>query len=332
MKMTSLIASTAIIFALGAVEASAQGKAKDIYTGGQTGAYHSLFCPPIPDALSNAYFKGYQCKTTGGTLDNIRQVLANPQSIGFAQLDVYAREAAAKPADFAKLTVVRQLACEGLWMVTKGSADDYGKVLGLSRRIQFVLPPETSGSAATFAYLRQIDPDGIGRASNVRHSQSVAEMLKQVASSRDDVGLFVQFADPTNDNIKAIEASGLKVVPVVSREIVAAKVGDQSVYQVQTFSMTAGGFISSGKQATTACTPVVIFTGKPDQFTDRNERDNQTDLIKAVRDLPDTALLPKEGRIASIIKGAKTLAGPAVADMLAAVDAARKTAEGMMKN
>jgi hypothetical protein len=66
---------------------------KSINTGGEKGAYHALFCPPLPVALSNAYFQGYKCSPSRGTLENIERVLRNPTNIGFVQLDIYANEA-----------------------------------------------------------------------------------------------------------------------------------------------------------------------------------------------------------------------------------------------
>jgi len=330
MKLKYAVIAAAAL-AISVSGAFAQGKVKAVYTGGDKGAYHTLFAPPVLDALGKAYFKGYALTTSAGTVDNIKKVSANPQSIGFAQLDVYARLALAEPEAFKKLVVIRQVACEGLWMVTKGDLDDFGKVLGMARRVQFVLPPEGSGSTATFEYLKQIDPEGIGRARNVRYSQSATDMLNQVANSKDDVGLFVQFADPENANIKLLVDKGLKVIPVVSREIVAAKAGDTSVYQIQSYALTAGGWISNGKTATTACTPVVIFTGSPDVFSNRDDKDDQIDLIKKIRDVPDADMLPKEGRIAALMRNAKALAGPAINDLIAATEIARKKVEELTR-
>lgn len=322
----------ACLVSLASVAAHAQST-KAIYTGGTSGAYHNLFCPPIVPILDNAYFKGYQCASSSGTLDNMKRVVANPRGIGFAQLDVFTREQAAHPDQFGKLTPVRQLACEGLWMVTKNpDIQDYGKVLGYARRIQFVLPPKDSGSAASFAFLQSLDPSGLGRATNVRYAASVTQMLDQVAAGREgEVGFFVQFADPSNANIKAILDKGLHVVPVVSREIMAAKNGDKEVYQVQEFNLSEGGFFVKGKTATTACTPTVIFTTKPDAMTDKNGQDDQRDMIQKIGEVPDSQFLPHQSTIAAIIKGTKRIGGAALNEMMAATDAARKKVEEMSR-
>src|SRR5260370_28226841 len=156
---------------------------KSINTGGEKGAYHALFCPPLPAELSNAYFQGYTCTPSKGTLENIDRVLKNPTSIGFVQLDLYANEAIKRPDEFRKLTVIRSdIACEGLWMVTKNpDLKNYGHILALSRRIPFILPAQGSGSAASFAFLQANDPDGLGRVpeANKRYVADATAVLNE---------------------------------------------------------------------------------------------------------------------------------------------------------
>lgn len=303
---------------------------KAINTGGPNGAYHSIFCPTLPSVLSNAYFHGYGCVPSGGTVDNINRVLKTPTNIGFAQLDVYAREAQTRPEEFKRLSLIRSdIACEGLWMITKNPDLDFGKVLGLSRRIKFVLPSPTSGSTASFNYLRSIDPEGLGRVSdsNILNVADATAVINYVANStQGEVGFFVQFADPRNANIKLLEEKKLFIIPVISREILQAKVADQPVYQAQTFSMTESGFFVKGKQATTSCTPVTIFTGSPAAFTDRNAQEDAKDLIERVKQIPADNMLPKDSVIANIIKGATRLSQSALDNAIQAVEAARKAA------
>lgn len=298
-----------------------------IHTGGTGGAYFNTFCPPLVPVLKNAQFMGYQCTASNGTVDNINKVLAHPTDIGFVQLDVLARELQAKPELNDKLTLVRQLACEGLWLITKNPRiKDYGDVLGLSRRLPFILPAEGSGSAATFEYIKSIDPDGLGRARNVRHTKDATAVINEVAAATDGaVGLFVQFADPENPNIKLIGEKGLTVIPVVSREIIQAKAGGQDVYQIQTFALKSGYF--SGKQAAAACTPVAIITGKPESFKDSNDKDNQVDMIKELTTVPEAKLLPQESRIANLIKEASRVTGKTLDEMVGAVAAGKKKME-----
>lgn len=305
-----------------------------IYTGSQSGAYNSTFCPPLPSVLNQAFFSGYRCQASGGTLDNIKQVQTKPSDVGFVQLDVFALQAKENPDLTKTISVIRSdIACEGMWMVTKNPAlKSYGDVLGFARRIPFVLPGQTSGSAASFKYLQSIDPDGLGRASNIKYVNDTATVINTVSAGSDNsVGFFVQFADPENANIKLMQERGLTIVPVVSREITKAKVGEQDLYQVQSFNLKAGGLFASGEDKVTACTPVAIITGNPEAQKTPNERDNQKDLIEAVQKIPSQNLLPSEPRMAKLLAGVRRVSGSALNEMLSAVDKGKEAASRAMQ-
>jgi hypothetical protein len=297
-----------------------------IYTGSQGGAYNSTFCPPLPSILDNSVFSGYKCTPSGGTVDNINKVVAKASSIGFVQLDVLALTMQSKPELAKQISIIRSdIACEGLWMVTKNPAlKTYGDVLGYARRLPFVLPGKESGSDASFSYLQSIDPDGLGRAKNIKYVQNAATMLNSIQGN--EVGFFVQFADPENSNIKLMQEKGLTVIPMVSREITKAKVGDQDLYQVQSFNLTSGGIFTSGESKVTACTPVAVITGNPEAQSDRNAKDDQKEMIEVLRNVPASKLLPSEPRLAKILSSVHKIGAGALNEMLAAADKAKEAA------
>ena len=327
----------ATVFALATVtgaHAQVQPGPKAINTGGAAGAYHGTFCPPLPPVLANAYFQGYACTPSAGTVENISRVLAQPSNIGFAQLDVFAREAAARPAEFERLTVIRSdIACEGLWMVTRNPDLDFGRVLGLARRIQFVLPAQASGSTASFNYLRSIDTDGLGRVpdANITHVRDATEVINRIANStQGEVGFFVQFADPRNTNIQLMVQNNLRIIPVISREILRARVGEQVVYQPQTFQLAQGGAFGIGGRAvtaTTACTPVALITGSPGAFADRNGQDDAREMIQRLQQVNRNSMMPQDNAIQAILRNATRLSQSAVDQTVAGVDAARRAVE-----
>ena len=305
-----------------------------INTGGSAGAYHSTFCPPLPGVLANAYFQGYACTPSAGTVENIQRVLAQPTNIGFAQLDVYAREAAARPAEFERLNVIRtDIACEGLWMITKNPDLDFGRILGLARRIQFVLPAAASGSTASFNYLRSIDPEGLGRVpdTNITHMATATDVINRIAASTNgEVGFFVQFADPRNANIRLMVENNLRIVPVISREILRARVGEQTVYNAQTFTLAGGNLFGIGGRAvtaTTACTPVALFTGAPGAFADRNGQDDAREMIQRLQQVNRTNMMPQDSAIQNILRSATRLSQSAVDQAVAGVESARRAVE-----
>jgi hypothetical protein len=334
MKRFLLSSIFAVVSFSAVAQSSNQPSPTAINTGGPSGAYHSTFCPPLPRVLSNAYFQGYNCTPSAGTIQNIERVLAQPSNIGFAQLDVFARESLTRPQDFQRLSIIRaDIACEGLWMVTRNNDLDFGQILGLARRIKFVLPAQGSGSTASFNYLRSIDPEGLGRISdsNVTHLQDATAVIRHIANStQGEVGFFVQFADPRNANIRLIVENNLRVIPVISREILRAKVNDQSVYQVQSFNLSHGGFFGIGGRAqtvTTACTPVAIFTGSPSNFTDRNSQEDARDLVERIRQVPHENILPQDSTLASIIRNATRLSQSAIDQAIDGVERARQAVE-----
>jgi len=303
---------------------------KSINTGGEKGAYYAAFCPPLRAVLANAYFQGYKCTPSKGTLDNIDRVLRYPTSIGLVRLDVYANQAINRPEEFKKLTVIRSdIACEGLWMVTTNpELTNYGHVQALSQHIKFILPERESGWAPTFAFLQENDRDGLGRVpeDNKRYVADAASVLTETASSTSgEVGFFVQFADPENANIKLMVEKGLKVIPVASKKILEMKLSGQSIYQLQTFNLKSGGVFVRPAEATAACTPVAIITGTPEVFgNDRDKVDDQRDLIQMIRDIPAEKLLRQENPlVAGAIRYAKKLTEEAVEETVALVENTR---------
>lgn len=325
---------TAVAISAAAVLASPALAQQAIHTGGQNGAYHSTFCPPLPSALDKSFFQGYRCTQSGGTMDNIQKVTTKPSDVGFVQLDVLALTLRERPELAKQVAVIRSdIACEGLWMVTKNTAlKSYGDVLGFARRIPFVLPNQGSGSSASFKLLQSIDPDGLGRATNIKHVNDATAVINTVANASDNsVGFFVQFADPENANIKLMQEKGLNIIPVVSREITKTKVGEQELYQIQSFSLKSGGLFTSGEEKVTACTPVAVITGNPESAKSPNDRDNQKDLIQALQSVPQGSLMPADNRIAKLLTSVRRVSQQAVNEMIAAADKAKEAASKAMQ-
>jgi hypothetical protein len=332
MTMVKIVAGLSVTLTFAGAALAEDSRAQSINTGGEKGAYHTLFCPPLPAALSNEYFQSYKCTPSKGTLENIDRVLKNPTSLGFVQLDIYANEASKRQEEFKKLTVIRSdIACEGLWMVTKNPAlTNYGHILALSRRITFVLPAQASGSAATFAFLQMNDRDGLGRVpeANIHYAADATAVLNKVASSTNGaVGFFVQFADPDNANIRLIVEKGLTVIPVASRQILHLKLNDRNIYQLQTFTLKPGGLFVRAMEAITVCTPVAVIAETPEAFSNERDKDDQRDLIETVREVPAEKLLPQESRVAQLIRDTKTASERVIEEMSALVERTRQTIE-----
>jgi hypothetical protein len=293
---------------------SSEAGSTSINTSGKYGAYQTLFCEPLVRALKSAYLPGYRCTLSAGTMENILRVLKWPTSVSLGQLDMLALEALKRPELLKSITVIRQdFACEGLWMVTRDPELTIRQISVWARRIPFVLPPQGSGPAASFAFLQVNDPEGLGRGSDVnkRYVADATAVINEVASSQDNaVGFFVQFADPDNANFRLIASQGLSLIPVTSDEIQQIKLNGEAVYRTQVFRLTSG-------DVKTSCTPVAIITGAPEVFSnDPNKADDQKDLIDRIRRLPAERLLPQPSSFARVVSSASRYVDDAMRELM----------------
>ena len=301
--------------------------ANQINTGGASAPYHASFCPVLKSHLKLAQFD-YACTPSSGTRENIERVLGNPRQLGYGQLDVFVQEARALKGESA-LTILRQDdARECVFAATRNKdVTNYGELSGFAGRLRFILPPVGSGSAATFQFLRALDADGLGRAKSVTNAASTEEAIREALSADDTVSLFVQFADPDSERFALIRKLGGHVVPVIDRTILRQEVDGRKIYFAQETQVEAAEWIRSGRKVVTACTPLVLFTGRPGQVQGEQARKDHADLIRTVSALQSGALLPEESLYQKLVKRTKELSGTSTEKMLELTDQAREKAK-----
>ncbi len=307
-------------------------QASKIHTGGARGAYNGDFCPPLAKELATAKFN-FKCTLSQGSNENINQVLKNPADVGFAQFDVFALNVSQQHPAQPYHVIRNDIARECLFMVTKNKELlSFGDVAARAGELKFILPPRGSGSASTFDYLRQIDPDGLGRALDVTHAESTDIALKKaLAGDNKSVALFVQFPDPDNDRFKLIAKEQGLFIPVIDRNILRQTVDDQKIYFAQETDVSNGKFWKKGAKVTTACTPMVIFTGNPQLMTDNDQKLDHKDMISTINDIPAEKLLPKQGFFKKMWSKTRSLSADAVDKMMVASEKAREKAAPMLE-
>jgi len=317
---------------------SAEVISRSVNTAGENGAYHTQMCPRLLVALSKVGIQGYKCTPSKGTPENIERVLENPTNISFVQLDVYAKKASEQPEKFKKkLSVIRSdIACEGLWMVTKNpTLNNYSEILASAQDIAFILPAKESGSAASFAFLQTNDLKRLGHVPeiNKRYVDDATAVLNEVANDDSAVGFFVQFAHPENADIKLMAQKKLKVIPVVSNEILDIRQNGLSVYQRQTFNLRSRNIFAGAMEATTACALVAVITGAPEEAfgSDRDKINAQRRLIQKVHDVPAEELRPQESQVTAIIGYAGALTEKVMEELAALVENMRRMIERLSK-
>ncbi len=321
-----------VLCALAAVGLMATGPATadQINTASKGGAYHATFCPQIEKELSKSKFK-YKCTTSAGTRDNMKRVITNPQHLAFGQLDVLRLETKYM-TDKAPFTIVRRDdARECVFAVTRNAKlTTYGDIAGLAYSLKFFLPSQKSGSAGTFQFLFDIDKDGLGQARNVTYAMSVEDALREALSTEDGVAFFVQFSDPENPRFKLVQDLGGHFVPVIDRNILRQRAGGEKIYFAQETEVANAKWAKSGTSVITACTPVVLFTGRNDALTGDAKRDH-ADMIATLKQLKTSQTLPQKGWFSRMLKKTKALSAKSAEKLLDASEKARERAGPMMK-
>jgi hypothetical protein len=319
--MTTALARALALIALAAF--ATRAGATEINTGRADGPYHLNFCPVLAQQLKLAQFD-FRCTPSTGTRENVERVLADPRQLGYAELDAFV--AAGKELGSAQpLSVVRQddvRVC--LYAVTRNAElENWGDVAANAQRLRFILPAAGSGSSGSFQFLRLIDPGGIGKAKEVRHTPSIETAIQEGLSAEDTVSLFVQFPDPDSGRFQLIKDLGGHVVPVIDRAILRQEAAGHKIYFAQETQVENPEWIRSGRKIVTACTPMLLFTGSAAQVTPEQARKDHEDLIRTITALSSSQLLPQESLFSKLLKRSKELSAASTEKMLAATEEAR---------
>lgn len=260
MRIFGLLFACALLCVSGA-------NAQVLSTGGANGDYYGKYGPPTADVISKAAWNpgGVKLRVSQGTPDNMQYVLEHPSDFGFAQGDIFFGKATEAPyagklralrTDIGNEVVIA-VVTPAIYNLSEGQ---WASIAAHASRVKFATSSESSGPAATFKLLQQLDPDGLGKAENVHYfpgSSGMDDAIGAVANGTANVALMVQAANPENERFKRIAAAGLKIVPVLSsgmRTFQAPGFG-------RVYNMCTNVDVGVGKPFDTACSPIVLFTG-----------------------------------------------------------------------
>lgn len=261
--------------------------AQRIHAGSETGSYTNDFCPQVASALRAEFFE-HTCVTSQGSADNVAKVTENPQDVGIGQFDVVAEAAEQNPGVLSFVNPNIGLEC--LYAIT--DIEGIANLSGLSPRMPVALPPERSGSTATFRFLQSLD-ESLSSMRSISYYDSAMDAVQAVANGDAALTFFVQFPNTKNPVFQTINDNNLYFVPVVNRQILRREISGQNVYQPQEVAVSPGGFLGMGTPTTilTTCMPMVLFTGAAEQFADGSvEYEDQVDLLAQLSETqpPDT--------------------------------------------
>jgi hypothetical protein len=296
-----------IAIVAGAAAGLAQGQTSRINTGGETGAYHRDFCPALSRELASAGTP-YSCATSSGTRENMERVRTNPRDIGYGQLDVFTLESGQLSMNNA-LQIMRQDDIrECVFAVTRNpDINSYGELAAYASNMRVFLPPQGSGSAGTYQFLRNVDRNGIGRAGTPTFAAGTDEAIRSALQRNDGVAFFVQVPDDTNERFKLVRELGGHFVPVIDRTILSQQIGGNSVYFAQDTRIMNGKLLEGGSRVTTACTPMVLFTGSAERIRDASERRAHQEMVTTIKTFALDTLLPRQSPLRTAMQRTREL-------------------------
>jgi len=300
-------------------------RAGEIHSGVAAGVAHANLCPVLSAQLKLAQFD-YRCAASAGARENIERVLAEPRQLGYAPLDALLEVSRQLKAEGAFAILRQDDVRECLFAVTRNpEISGYGELAANACRLRFILPPATSASAASFAFLSAIDAEGLARAKSIAYAETREAALRESLSADDTVSLLVSF--PASANFAIARELGGHVVPVINRSILRQQVGDRKIYFAQEVEIEGAEWITPAKTLITACTPLVVFTGTPERVADAAGRKDHEDLIRTIGALDRSALLPKASLVEALLKHSKELSADSAEKVLALGEQARAKAK-----
>lgn len=304
--------------------------ADKINTGDSTGVYHSVLCPLLKSQLDKAQLP-YACTPSSGSRETLDRIAADPRQLGYAQFDVLAMGREQRGAG--SVVIVRSDDMrECLFLATRNKQfSSYGDVQAYAHELRFILPPKESGAAETFAFLQQIDPDGLGRAKSVTYAATAADAVRQAMSAEDTLALFVQVPDTRTAPFQIVNEGDGQMIPVIDRNILRQQIGGQKVYFAEETEVSRAAWVKSGKALVTACTPVAIVTGDPARVDGDKARQDHKDMIATVQKLKTEDLLPKRSLIDRVLRRTKELSALSIEKMMDASEKARVAAGPAME-
>ncbi|MEL7049863.1 MAG: hypothetical protein AAFO75_13075, partial [Pseudomonadota bacterium] len=179
--------------------------------------------------------------------------------------------------------------------------------------------------------LQKIDPYGLGQGGAVRYAADTDAALDEALSGEDTVALFVQFPDPNNSRFKTIQEKGGHIVPVLDRNLLDQRLGGRQVYYAQETQVANAGWLESGTQVVTACTPLVLFTGAPNEIKDDGQRTTHQSHIEMLAGYRADALLPRQSLFARVIRRTRELSSSGAERFVTFSEKARERAAPLLE-
>lgn len=260
----------AAVMALSVMSTSmASAETMNITTGSKKGSYYST------GLNLKTMLRGYdikaKVKTSKGSMQNLQRVAKGEAGIRFTQLDAYASFEKQYPDKAANVDVISSLFQECVFIAVKkdgkiSSEDDLqSNVSGQKTGPVIAVGKKGSGSAVTWDYMRDLEPDY--KKSQVLFRGGLSTLGKLAAGGNVDAFMFVTKPNPNHKFIKTVQKNENLVFLDIDDNDLNDKLEStgQEVYKFKTVDLDTGFFTSS---VTTICTDsAVVVNTEMDEDT-----------------------------------------------------------------
>lgn len=240
---------------LAAGEAAAQAK---LYAGPQTDPLYEETAPRLMTAL----FPGHRLalRSSSGGRETLRLVLEDPEALGFVQADLLRDHLAEHPGDADDLLLFGNLGLRCLYAVVRegGWVADFEDLMRPreDQPIRVDVGDSDGDGAASFTAMTRIEPDLAGV--ELEHRGGL-RALHMVEAGLTDVAFFVE--QPSLDSpalAKVLESDGLRLMPVVSRGLLATGDGGEGSYLYTRVVVQRNPWLRRETSYETLCTPLGV--------------------------------------------------------------------------
>ncbi len=214
-----------------------------IGAGSTAGEYYNTIIPAISAALKE---HGYSAvpETSAGSQDNIDKVMTGTLRAALTQLDVAALNITAEKDPEEKLVLIGKIAPEALFCAAKkgGNIVSYADLTDEQEKpLKISVGQEKGGTASTFRYLMQLDPELKPAHIALAHKENTKMELNRLLSGRRDLVCFVMMPNPDNELIqKVVENEELMFIEIDKPAFTKAKIGNTHIYDIMEVPISKG--------------------------------------------------------------------------------------------
>lgn len=181
---------------------------------------------------------------------------------------------------------------------------NWRSVIDNAARVSFVVP-EGSGSEAFVRKVFATEPELQGVEPKFVYAKGSEAILKAVKATRGAVGVFYSYPNPTAGLIHEAAKADLTIMGILSPAVART----DSAYYLNRRAPYELSWLGLGKTRTVEamCSKALLFAGDPARLTDEWAKGDYEEMVNRLRQLPASALVPKDGPLASLMRTVEDL-------------------------